>query len=114
MSDEADRRIEIAAAKVERAKQQQEFIEGLTKNDTLIRPIYNPEAYVFREKMTGAAERGELKRSSCRHPFQDMKQYIDEDPAIARNGRPVNLFECGVCHMIMWIVDPWGVAVSDE
>lgn len=114
VSEETDRRIEVARAKGERVKQTQEFMESLTKNDSLVKPIYNPEAYIFREKLRGAANRGELPKTECRHPFQSMKQFVDEDPAVARNGRPVNLFECGVCHMTMWIVDPWGTPVSDE
>jgi len=114
MSDEADRRIEEAAAGAARQRETREFLEGLTKNDELVRPIYNPEAFVMREKFRGQAGRGELKRTECRHPLQYVQQYIDDDPAIKRAGRPVNLYECGVCHLPLWMVDPWGQPVPDN
>jgi len=111
---DAEARIEAAAQEAARQKQTQEFLQGLTKNDELVRPIYNPEAFVFREKYRGQASRGELKRTECRHPLQYVQQYIDDDPAIKREGRPVNLYECGVCHMPLWMVDPWGSPVPDN
>jgi hypothetical protein len=114
MSDEADRRIEAAREEAQRAKDTNEFLNSLTKNDEFVKPIYNPEAWVIRDKARAAASRGEMPRSQCTHPFQAMQQYVDEDPARERNGRPLNLFECGVCHLTMWIVDPWGVPISDR
>jgi hypothetical protein len=115
MSDreEADRRIEAARQQAARQAQTREFLEGLTKDDELVKPVYNPEAFVFREKLRGQAERGELKRTGCRHPFDRLEQYVDDDPLNRRNGRSVNLFECGVCHLLLWLVDPWGEPVSD-
>lgn len=114
MNEEAERRIEEAAAEQRRAKQAKEFMESLTANDTLIKPIYNPEAFVFREKLRGAATRGDLKRTACRHPLAYLQQYIDDDPAVTRDGKPVNLFECGVCHTALWLVDPWGDPIGDS
>jgi hypothetical protein len=114
MSDDAERRIEAAAAQAARQKEAREFLEGLTKNDEILRPVRNPEAYVMREKARGAASRGELPRNDCRHPFQYLQQYTDDDPAVQRRGRPVNLFACGVCGMLLWLVDPWGESKADE
>lgn len=111
--EEADRRIEAAAQEAARAKSTQEFLSGLTKNDELVRPIYNPEAFVMREKFRGQASRGELPRTECKHPLPYLQQYIDDDPLVKRNGRPVNLYECGVCHTPLWMVDPWGEPIGD-
>lgn len=114
MSEEADKRIEKAAADAQRAKDADEFLKGLTKNDTLLKNIQNPEAYVMREKMRGAANRGELQRTECTHPLDQIWQYSDDDPLLTRNKKPVNLFECGVCHMMLWFADPWGNPISDS
>lgn len=111
---EVERRIEVARAESQRSRNAAEFLAGLTKNDEMVKPIYNPEAYVFREKFRGAANRGELQKSGCRHPINAITQYIDEDPKIARNGNPVNLFECGICHLPIWWVDPWGEPITDN
>lgn len=114
MSEEADKRIAAAAAEGERAKQTKDFLEGLTKNDSLIKPIYNPEAFVMREKYRGAANRGTMPRSKCKHPLGTILQYEDTDPSVIRNATGVNLFECGVCHTPIWFVDPWGEPISDQ
>ena len=113
MSEESDRRIEQAAADARRTSETKEFLEGLTKDTELVKPIYNPEAFVMREKLRGQARRGELKPTNCQHPFQYLQQYTDDDPAVQRRGLPVNLFECGVCHMLFWLVDPFGNTVPD-
>lgn len=112
--DEVERRIEEARAKQEREKQTKEFLESLTSNDELVRAIHNPEAFAMREKAKGAANRGELPRTECRHPLSYLRQFIDEDSSVKRRSRPVNLFECGVCHTPLWLVDPWGGVVSDD
>lgn len=114
MSEEVERRIEEARQQTQRQRQTDEFLKSLTRNDELVRPIVNPEAFVMREKFRGSANRGELKRTGCRHPLERLQQYLDDDPLVARSGRPVNLFECGVCHLVLWLVDPWGDAVSDD
>ena len=112
--EDAEQRIEAARVDAVRQQEAKEFMEGLTRNDDLIRPIYNPEAYHFRGKYRGAAERGELKQTACQHPLHYIQAYVDEDPGQQRRGKMVNLFECGVCHMPLWLVDPWGKAVSDD
>ena len=113
MSDEADRRIEEAARAAARQKETKEFLDSLTKNDELLKPIYNPEAWVMRDKAKAAASRGELPHKGCPHPLDQVQQYVDDDPSVKRKSRPVNLFACGVCGSLLWFVDPWGVAVSD-
>lgn len=113
-SEEQDRRFEAAAASAKHAKETADFLSSLTKNDTLVKPIYNPEAWVIRSKYRGAAERADLERTQCRHPLHLLQQFIDEEPSRPRDGNPVNLFVCGVCEMPLWLVDPWGEAVSDD
>lgn len=113
-NEEAELRIEAARQQAERQKQTKEFLEGLTKNDELVRPVRNPEAFVLREKYRGAATRGDLTRTGCAHPLSSLQQYVDDDPVVGRNGRPVNLFVCGVCSLPIWMVDPWGEPISDQ
>lgn len=117
MNEEAERRIEEARKDAARQKQAREFLESLTADTEMVKPVYNPEAYVMREKFTGAANRGELPRKNCHHPMQYLQQYVDD--VSERGGRPdltgkpVNLFICGVCEMPLWLVDPWGEVVND-
>lgn len=111
--DDAQKRIEAAAQEGKREKETAEFLRGLTSNDEILRPIYNPEAWVMRDKLKAAATRGELKKTGCRHPLADLRQFVDDDPSAKREGRPANLFECGQCHMIVWFVDPWGDPLGD-
>lgn len=114
MNDDVESRIQAARQQADRAKETKEFLQSLTKNDELIKPIYNPEAYVMREKFRGAANRGELKKTGCTHPLDYLQQYIDDDPTVKRSGKLVNLFECGVCHLPIWFVDPWMNPLSDD
>jgi hypothetical protein len=117
VDEETERRLEAAAQDASRQKEVSEFLESLKPGDELVRPIYNPEAVVFREKYRGMASRGELPKTKCRHPMDLLQQYVDDDsqrggsPGVA--GRPVNLFICGVCQTPLWLVDPWGETVSD-
>lgn len=107
-STEVDKRIELAAAEGRRAKETHEFLSSLTKNDEILKPIRNPEAFVLRDKAKAAAKRGDVPRTKCNHPFSSLNQYIDEDPLARRHGQALNLFECGICHLLLWLVDPWG------
>lgn len=110
---EADRRIEAARQEADRQKQTKEFLDGLTRNDEIVKPIYNPEAFIMRDKAQSAARRGEVVRKDCKHPLEYLQQYLDDDPLIKRKGRPVNLFACGICGGLIWFVDAWGTPVSD-
>lgn len=113
-NDEAERRIEAARVDALRQKETAEFLQSLKPGDEMMRQIINPEAWAMRDKFKAAATRGELPRTDCSHPMALLQQYIDDDPLIKRAGRPVNLFECGVCHMAIWFTDPWGKALSDD
>lgn len=113
MSDETDRRIEAARAEQRRQKETKEFLDSLTSKDSLVRPIYNPEAWAIRNKARGQANRGEITKTDCRHPFAYLQQYEDDDPSVKRKGLPVNLFLCGICGMPLWLVDPFGNEKSD-
>ncbi len=112
MSDDVTRRIDEAAARGARAKETAEFLNDI-KGQDMIKPVYNPEAWVMRDKAKGAANRGELPKTACTHPLQSIQQYVDDDPSIKRSGKPVNLFACGICGMLLWFTDPWGQAVGD-
>jgi len=111
--DEVEKKIEAARIESERQKQTKEFLESLKKGDDLVKPIYNPEAFVMREKAKGAAARGEIKKNNCRHPDAYLQQYLDTDPSTQRRGLPTNLYVCGVCNMLLWLVDPWGTPKPD-
>ena len=118
VNEETERRIEAAQQEAERQRQTQEFLQSLTANDELLKPVYHPEAYVMREKARGAANRGEIQKTDCTHPFHALDQYVDDvserggRPDIS--GRPVNLFVCRICTMPLWLVDPWGTPVTDD
>ena len=96
-----------------RRKETEEFLRGLKPGDELLRPIYNPEAFVMRDKARAAANRGEIKKTDCRHPDAYLQQYLDTDPGRERSGKPLNLYECGICHSLLWLVDAFGVAKAD-
>lgn len=113
MSEDAEKRIEAARQEAQRQKETKEFLDGLKPGDSLVRPIYNPEAWVIRDKSQSAAARGEMPRKDCRHPFSNLQQYEDDDPSVKRRGLPVNLFMCGMCGTPLWLVDPWGQVKSD-
>lgn len=114
MDDETTRRIDEAAAKAARQKETDEFLKSIKSADDVLKPIYNPEAFVMRDKAKAAAARGELPKSDCTHPLQYIQQFEDSDPSVARRGQDVNLFACGVCGCLLWFVDPWGVAINDR
>jgi hypothetical protein len=113
MNEDAERRIEEARQKAEREREAKEFLESLKVGDEIVKPIHNPEAYALRSQAVGRANRGELKRTDCQHKQAYLNQYIDEDPGVKRSGRPINLYECGICHTLLWLVDPWGRVAGD-
>jgi hypothetical protein len=116
MTDEAERRIEAARVEAQRAKDNADFLASLKTGDSTVRHIQNPEAFVMREKYIGAANRNEFEQSQrdCSHPLAYLQQFVDDDPLMRREGRPVNLFACGVCHLPIWFSDPWGRPLSDD
>src|SRR5687767_1408589 len=90
-STETDRRIEEAREAGERAKETADFLASLKVGDDLVKPIYNPEAYHFRSKAKGMANRGELPRSDCEHPFATSSSTWTKTPASsARAVRPIS------------------------
>lgn len=50
----------------------------------------------------------------CDHPTRAVNQIID-DVATERDRymRPTNLFECGQCHALLTLVDPFGNRAAD-
>jgi hypothetical protein len=112
--DSVEQRIEAARVEGQRAKDNAEFIASLKPGDSTVKYIHNPEAFALRSKFTGMAERGEMDVTGCTHPLAYIEQYIDDDPLMKRAGRPVNLFECGVCRTPVWFCDPWGRPLSDD
>ncbi len=91
----------------------QNFLAGLTKDDQVLRHIPNPEAHLLREKAYLAAQAREYPRKGCPHPISAIEQYLDDDPSAHRESRPTNLFECSICHSLLWLVSPYGEAASD-
>lgn len=95
-------------------KETEEFVQSLKPGDEIVKPIYNPEAFVLRDQLRSAANRGSLPRTACRHPLANIVQMQDQDPSVKRRGNDVNLFICGVCDMHLWLTDPWGTPISDS
>lgn len=112
--EDADRRLEAARQATTRQVETADFLKSLTKNDDLVKPIYNPEAWIARDQARSAATRGDIQPSGCTHPMAHLKQFVDDDPAVGRYGTPLNLFSCGACHTLIWFTDPWGTALSDN
>lgn len=83
------------------------------KNTDFVKNITNPRAWIMRDKARAAAGRGEYPRKGCPHPVEMMEQYIDDDSGVDRRQRPLNLFECGLCHSLLWLVDPYGQEAQD-
>jgi hypothetical protein len=94
-------------------QRRQEIREIIESKEPLLKPMFNIEAEIIRNKALAAAKRGEYPRSGCPHPVQAVEQFIDEDPSTRRNGRPTNLFECTICHSLLWLINPYGEAASD-
>lgn len=113
MSDEIKRQVEAARQEEKIRKDTTEFFTSLGPNDEMIKPIYSPEAFIFRSKAKTAAAAGEVVKPNCTHPLAYIHQYFDEEKTLGRN-KPVNLFECGRCHCILWLRDPWGDDVGDR
>ena len=113
MDEETERRIEEARQAAKRQKETADFLDSLTKNDELVRPVYNPEAWVIRDKARAAAQRGEYPKKNCPHPYSTLRQYVDDDPGVKRKGLPINLYECAQCGTLLWLVDPFGEIKAD-
>lgn len=113
MNEDAERRIEEARKQAQRQKDTAEFLQSLKPGDETLRRIVNPEAWAMRNKAQGAANRGDYPKTGCPHPFSFIQQYQDDDPSVKRRGLPVNLFECGQCGTLLWLVDPYGEVKAD-
>lgn len=84
------------------------------KGTEMVKPIRNPQAFILRSNAAAGAARGEYPNKECPHPIEMVEQYVDEDPAAKRKGRALNLFECTLCHSLLWLVDPYGNEALDE
>lgn len=116
MTDETEQRIEAARLEAQRTKDNADFLASLKTGDSTVKHIQNPEAFIMREKYIGAAGRNQFtaQQRECSHPLAYLQQFVDDDPLLHREGRPVNLFACGVCHLPVWFSDPWGRPLSDD
>jgi hypothetical protein len=83
------------------------------KGTEFVKPITNPQAWIMRDKARAAAARGEYPNNGCPHPVALMNQYVDDDLTVGRKGEELNVFECGLCHSILWLVDPYGNEAQD-
>ena len=63
----------------------------------------NPEIFRLREAARGKA--GEVKNVGCPHPVSAIEWIVDDERSTGRDGRPTNLFVCGVCNGFLRLVD---------
>lgn len=79
----------------------------------IISHIGDPDPVILRDKDLAAALDGRMPPNACPHPMSAMEQFVDEEPGRARSGRPTNLFQCGVCHRLLWLVDAFGKPAAE-
>lgn len=78
----------------------------------VVKRIDHPEIYNLWSREVFAAKDGRLPPTECPHPISSMEQYEDEAPG--REGRPTNLFACGLCHRSLRLFDAFGKAASNQ
>jgi len=70
----------------------------------------NPDAQLMRKTEVLAAK--DRPATECPHPLNAVQQFIDDRPG--EPDLPVNLWQCGVCKSLIWLVDAHGKAVADQ
>lgn len=81
------------------------------KGVEIVKNIGNPESHLLWAKESAAAKDGRLPANACPHPISAIEQYVDEEPG--REGRPTNLFACGICHRLLRLFDAHGKEALD-
>lgn len=79
----------------------------------LVRHIDSPDPQIIRLREAARARSGEVVTHGCPHPVSAIDWVVDDDKSVGRNGRPTNLFVCGVCHNFLRLVDFNGVEAKD-
>lgn len=75
--------------------------------------INNPDPMIVRAREAGRAKAGDLPKTLCPHPVSAIGQYVDDDGAVGRDGRPTNLFACTLCNHLLRLVDFHGNEAMD-
>jgi hypothetical protein len=78
---------------------------------TVIKQIGNPESNLLWAKERAAAVDGRMPLTPCPHPMSAIEQFVDEEHG--REGRPTNLFACGVCKRLLRLIDAHGKEALD-
>lgn len=79
----------------------------------IIKHIGNPDPEIIRLREAARASAGQVKNNGCPHPVSAIDWVVDDDSATGRNGRPTNLFVCGVCSGLLRLVDFNGIEAKD-
>jgi hypothetical protein len=74
----------------------------------IVTHIGNPDPIILRDQAIAAALDGRKQATACPHPISAIEQFVDEEPGRERYARPTNLFQCGVCRELLYLVDPFG------
>src|SRR4051794_7549264 len=86
--------------------------EDLVQGESLLK-VDRPEPWIKRKQAVDAAKQGTYPIKQCQHPVSRINQFFDHVNDADREGRPTNLFECEVCHSLLFLADPYGRVASD-
>lgn len=78
-----------------------------------IKHIDSPDAGIIRAREAARAKSGAVAVTGCPHPVSAIDWVIDDNGQVGRNGRPLNLFVCGICGGLLRLVDFNGVEAKD-
>lgn len=71
----------------------------------IVTNIAHPDPRIMRNMERARARDGALSYRGCPHPMSGMNQFVDTESEYDRDGRPTNLFQCGVCGALLRLVD---------
>jgi hypothetical protein len=75
--------------------------------------LNSPDAEIIRARESARAKAGAVPVTGCPHPVSAIDWVIEDNGQVNRNGRPLNLFVCGVCGGLLRLVDFNGVEAKD-
>jgi hypothetical protein len=75
--------------------------------------VWHPDPKVMRDVERARARDGVIDTRGCKHPMSAMQQFVDVESDRDRDGRPTNLFQCGVCGALLWLSDANGREASE-
>ena len=79
----------------------------------IIKHINSPDGSIIRAREAARAKAGEVPNVGCPHPVSAIEWVVDDDGRVDRNGKPLNLFVCGVCNGLLRLVDFNGREAQD-